>query len=89
VPNTLLHKVHENKSPNIMDYLTERKIEFVISIPDPGRKSSFDSDYILRRTAVDYSIPLLTNLQVAELFVQALALKKPDDLHIKAWGEYV
>ena len=89
VPNTLLHKVHEKRTPNIMDYLTERKIEFVISIPDPGRKSSFDSDYILRRTAVDYSIPLLTNLQVAELFVQALALKKPDDLHIKAWGEYV
>ena len=89
VPATLLHKVHENKSPNIMEYLTERKIEFVISIPDPERKSSFDSDYILRRTAVDFSIPLLTNLQVAELFVQAIAHKKPDDLQIKAWGEYV
>jgi carbamoyl-phosphate synthase large subunit len=89
VPNTLLHKVHENRTPNIMEYLTERKIEFVISIPDPERKSSFDSDYILRRTAVDFSIPLLTNLQVAELFVQAIAHKTVDDLQIKAWGEYV
>jgi carbamoyl-phosphate synthase large subunit len=89
VPNTLLHKVHENKTPNIKDYLTERKIEFVISIPDPERKSAFDSDYILRRTAVDFSIPLLTNLQVSELFVQAIAHKTMDDLQIKPWGEYV
>ena len=89
IPAKLLHKVHENKSPNIMEYLTERKIEFVISIPDPERKSSFDSDYILRRTAVDFSIPLLTNLQVAELFVQALIHKSMDDLQIKHWGEYI
>ena len=89
VPATLLHKVHEARSPNILEYLTERKIEFVISIPDPARKSSFDSDYILRRTAVDFSIPLLTNLQVAELFVQAIAHKTAADLQVKPWGEYV
>ena len=38
--------------------------------------------------AVDYSAPLLTNLQIVELFVQALAAKKPEDLEIKAWDEY-
>jgi len=85
---TRLHKVHEKKKPNILDYLTERKIDFVISIPDPERKAAFDSDYFLRRTAVDFSIPLLTNLQVAELFVQALATKKLEDLEIKHWAEY-
>jgi carbamoyl-phosphate synthase large subunit len=88
IENTLLHKVHEKKKPNILDYIIEKKIEFVISIPDPERKSAFDSDYILRRTAVDFSIPLLTNLQVAELFVQALASKSMDDLQIKHWAEY-
>ena len=62
--------------PTSWNTLTERKIEFVISIPDPERKSSFDSDYILRRTAVDFSIPLLTNLQVAELFVLALTTRR-------------
>ena len=88
IENTRLYKVHEKKTPNIKDFITERKIDFVISVPDPEKKAAFDSDYLLRRTAVDFSIPLLTNLQVAELFVQALALKTVGDLPIKHWGEY-
>jgi carbamoyl-phosphate synthase large subunit len=88
IPNSLLHKVHERKSPNIRDYIAGRLIDFVISVPDPERKSAFDSDYILRRMAVDFSIPLLTNLQVSELLVQALAAKRLGDLRIKHWGEY-
>jgi carbamoyl-phosphate synthase large subunit len=88
IPNVLLHKVHEKKRPNIRDFITERKIDFVISIPDPERKAAFDSDYELRRMAVDFSIPLLTNLQVSELFVQSLAAKNPEDLPIKHWAEY-
>ncbi len=88
IRNTLLRKVHERRTPNIRDFLRERKIDFVISIPDPARKAAFDSDYELRRMAVDFSIPLLTNLQIADLFVHALALKKPADLLIKHWAEY-
>jgi carbamoyl-phosphate synthase large subunit len=88
VPNTRLHKIHERRSPNIRDHIAERKIDFVISTPDPERKAASRSGYELRRMAVDYSVPLLTNLQVAELFVQSLALKKADDLPIKHWAEY-
>lgn len=88
IANTMLYKVHEKKKPNIMDYLAQRKIDFVISVPDPERKSAFDSDYILRRATVDFSIPLLTNLQVSELFVQALSRKTLADLQVKHWAEY-
>jgi len=88
IANTLLHKVHERKSPNIREYIRERKIDFVISVPDPEKKTAFDSDYELRRMTVDFSIPLLTNLQVADLFAHAMAQKKPADLAIKHWAEY-
>ncbi|MDP2914770.1 MAG: carbamoyl-phosphate synthase (glutamine-hydrolyzing) large subunit [Candidatus Aminicenantes bacterium] len=88
VPNTRLHKIHEHRSPNIRDHIAERKIDFVISTPDPERKAASRSGYELRRMAVDYSVPLLTNLQVAELFVQSLALKKVEELPIKHWAEY-
>jgi len=88
VPNTRLHKIHEPRSPNIREHIAERKIDFVISTPDPERKAASRSGYELRRMAVDYSVPLLTNLQVAELFVQSLALKKAEDLPIKHWAEY-
>ena len=89
IANTLLHKVHERKSPNIREYIRERKIDFVISVPDPEKKTAFDSDYELRRMTVDFSIPLLTNLQVADLFAHAMAQKKPADLAIKHWAEYI
>ena len=61
----------------------------LISVPNPGKRVEFNSAYRLRRLAVDYSIPTLTNLQAADLFVQALAAKKPADLAIKHWAEYV
>ena len=42
----------------------------------------------MRRLAVDFAVPLLTNLQIAELFVAALGAKKTGDLKIKHWQEY-
>jgi carbamoyl-phosphate synthase large subunit len=88
VPNTRLFKVHERTGPNIRDYIAGRKIDLVISVPNPGKRVEFNSAYKLRRLAVDYSIPILTNLQAADLFVQALAAKKPADLKVKHWAEY-
>ncbi|MGZ4886133.1 MAG: carbamoyl-phosphate synthase (glutamine-hydrolyzing) large subunit [Candidatus Aminicenantales bacterium] len=88
VPNTRLFKVHEKREPNIRDYIARRKIEFVISIPNPAKRIEFDSDYRLRRLAVDFSIPILTNLQVADLFVHALADHPLESLEAKHWAEY-
>ncbi len=88
VPNTRVFKVHESAEPNIRDLIARREIDFVISVPDPDRKREFDSDYRMRRLAVDFAVPLLTNLQIAELFVAALGAKKTGDLKIKHWQEY-
>jgi carbamoyl-phosphate synthase large subunit len=88
IPNTRLYKVHENKEPNIRSAIVRRMIDFVISIPNPEKRVEFDSDYRLRRLAVDFSIPLLTNLQVADLLVQALADHPIESLAVKHWAEY-
>jgi carbamoyl-phosphate synthase large subunit len=88
VQTTRLFKVHEKRRPNIRDYIASRKIDLVISVPNPAKRVEFNSAYRLRRLAVDFSIPTLTNLQAADLFVQALAAKKPADLQVKHWAEY-
>ncbi len=88
VANTRLFKVHERRGPNIRDYLGRGRIDLVISIPNPAKRIEYNSAYRLRRLAVDYSIPILTNLQAAELFVQALAAKSPADLEVRHWAEY-
>jgi carbamoyl-phosphate synthase large subunit len=39
--------------------------------------------------AVDFDIPLFTNIKVARQFIDALAEFREKGLEIKAWEEYV
>jgi len=86
---TKLHKIHERKKPNVLDYLNSKKIDLVINIFDPYFKKEFDDDYLIRRATIDFGIPLLTNLQTAELFVKAISVKKLNDLKVLPWDNYV
>lgn len=88
IENTMLYKIHQPHQPNLKDYLREKKIDFLISIPHTGKRIEFDSDYRMRRLAVDLGIPVITNLQLAEAFVNALRLRRLEDLKLKAWAEY-
>ncbi|MCL6583842.1 MAG: carbamoyl-phosphate synthase (glutamine-hydrolyzing) large subunit [bacterium] len=85
---TELHWPLSEKKPNIMDYLTERKIDLVINIPKNYQEEELTNDYIIRRKAVDFAIPLLTNIQLARRFAEAICKKSLKDLHIKSWSEY-
>lgn len=84
----VLHWPLERKSPNITEYLTKRKIDMVINIPKNYQEQELTNDYLIRRKAVDFSIPLITNIQLAQRFVEALSCKSLDDLKIKSWAEY-
>ncbi|MBN2367593.1 carbamoyl-phosphate synthase (glutamine-hydrolyzing) large subunit [Candidatus Woesearchaeota archaeon] len=82
----LLYKIHENKEPNVLDYLQNRKVDMVIHIEQPGRTYEHDDPYIIKRTAIDFSITLIQNAQLAKMLVNALYLKP--ELKIKSWDEY-
>jgi len=84
-----LYKIHEKKSPNVLDYFQKGKIDLAINITDRNVIRDIDDDYILRRAAVDTNIPLFTDIKKAELFISAIVQKKPADLLVKAWDEYV
>jgi carbamoyl-phosphate synthase large subunit len=84
-----LFKVQEKKEPNVLTYLTKRKIDFIINVPDKYHSTEWDPDYTLRRTAVDFNIPLTTNLELTKLFVKSITEKKLNELEIKSWNEYL
>ncbi|MBI4130827.1 carbamoyl-phosphate synthase large subunit [Candidatus Roizmanbacteria bacterium] len=84
-----LYKLHEKKSPNLLTYLQNRKIDLVINIVDPHLQKDMDDDVIIRRAVVDHNVYLITNRLKAIHFVKALVEKKLPDLVIKAWGEYL
>ena len=92
IKNTLLHKIRSGQQPNLLEALSEkrpeRKIDLVINISKTYSRDEITDGYLIRRKAIDYNIPLITNLQVAEVIVQALEKYKLEDLKIKHWGEY-
>jgi carbamoyl-phosphate synthase large subunit len=85
---TMLHWPLEQKSPNIIEYLSQKRIDLVINIPKNYQEEELTNDYIIRRRAVDFGIPLITDIQLAQRFVEALTRKRLDDLLIKSWAEY-
>jgi carbamoyl-phosphate synthase large subunit len=85
---TILHWPDEDVSPNVMEYLTNHKIDLVINIPKNLSKDELYNDYTIRRAAIDFNVPLITNANLANVFVMAFCKLKPEDLEIKCWQEY-
>lgn len=67
---------HQNQR-TVADYLTSKHFDLVINIPMKSsatfRASSFMTQgYQTRRIAIDYSVPLITNVKNVKLLVQSL-----------------
>lgn len=88
VETETLHWPLDKASPNVLEYLAGRKIDLVINIPKNFQEEELTNDYIIRRKAVDFAIPLITEVQLAKRFAQALVHKQLSDLQIKSWEEY-
>jgi carbamoyl-phosphate synthase large subunit len=85
---TMLHWPDEDKKPNTLDYLKNKMIDLVINIPKDLTKSELSNDYHIRRNAVDFNIPLITNGRLASAFITAFCKLTLDDIAIKSWDEY-
>jgi len=83
-----LYKIHENKKPDILDYFAKGKVDLAINIVDFKIKKDVDDGYIMRRSAIDHNIPLLTNRKKADLYIKSLVEKPLKSLEIKSWDEY-
>jgi carbamoyl-phosphate synthase large subunit len=87
---TMLYKIHEQKSPNVLNYFRDNKIDLAINIVDSHikTKKEVDDDYAMRRYAVDNNIPLFTKIKQARLFIRAIVEKDLATIPIKSWNEY-
>jgi len=88
IPNTTLHWPLDKIQPNVIDQLKSGSIGLVVNIPKNYNEDELTNDYIIRRTAVDYAVPLITNRQVAMRLFEALSNISVDELKIKSWDEY-
>jgi len=88
IESTVLFWPDEDKKPNTLDYLKNKVIDLVINIPKDLTSSELSNDYTIRRSAVDYNIPLITNARLASAFLVAVCTLSIEDIAIKSWDEY-
>ncbi len=89
IKNSRVYKISEKgKRHSILDLLTEKKVDLAINISTPQSYQGETDGFAIRRSCIDLGIPLITNLQSAEVLIYALVSKGVDDLEIKSWDEY-
>jgi len=90
----VLHKIkEESENPNILDYLQGRKIDLVINVPMGNKQKSYSDvltdGYIIRRQAVEFNIPVITNLELASALVDVLKKRDSNGTSIRSLNEYM
>jgi carbamoyl-phosphate synthase large subunit len=90
----VLHKVREvDKIPNILDFLQEGKIDLVINIPMPNHERAYSEvlkdEYIIRRSAIEFNIPVITNLELAFALTKLLEQRDTNKLTFRSLNEYM
>jgi carbamoyl-phosphate synthase large subunit len=89
ITNTLLHwPDEEDRKPNTTEFIKGRKIDLVINIPKNFTKRELKNGYQIRRHAIDFNVPLITNSRVASAFIYAICKYKLEDIPVKSWDQY-
>jgi len=71
-----------------MEMIHRKEFDLVINIPKNLTKRELTNGYKIRRGAIDFNIPLLTNARLASAFIQAFCKIQVEDVQIKSWSEY-
>jgi carbamoyl-phosphate synthase large subunit len=92
---SVLHKVREpDKKPNIADYIKDGKINLVVNIPlisgSREQEAVLRDEYTIRRLAIEYNIPVLTNLELASALVKILREEEGGcEVTVRSLNEYM
>jgi len=89
IENTLVHwPDEEDQSPNTIEMIKNKKIDLVVNIPKNHTNRELKNGYTIRRSAIDYNIPLITNARVASAFLYGICKYSLEDIKVVSWDEY-
>jgi carbamoyl-phosphate synthase large subunit len=91
---SVLSKVKESSTnPNILDFLQNQKIDLVINVPVANKQRNYSDvltdGYIIRRQAVEFNVPVITNLELASALVRVLQQRDHNGTSIRSLNEYM
>ncbi|MBI2484071.1 carbamoyl-phosphate synthase (glutamine-hydrolyzing) large subunit [Candidatus Uhrbacteria bacterium] len=82
-------KFSEGLNPNIGDIIKKHSIGLIVNIPKGPRTGAETDGYYIRRFAIDHHIPVITNLQIARIFLQCMTDLSVEKIKLRSWQEYM
>ncbi len=87
IDSDVIYKMEDVREPRIDQFISENRPDLIINTPN-SRSGSIKDGYQIRKLAIRKNIPLITNLKLAEAFVQTLkAGEKSDYREIREYWE--
>ncbi len=74
----VIYKMEDVREPRIDRYISENRPDLIINTPS-SRSGSIKDGYQIRKLAIRKNIPLITNLKLADAFVQTLRAGEKSD----------
>ena len=68
--------------------IQDKKMDLVVNIPKNFTSEELSDGYKIRRAAIDFNIPLITNARLATAFIRAFCSMTMDEIQIKSWDQY-
>ena len=71
-----------------LDLIRTHRVELVINIPKNFTHKELSNGYKMRRAAIDFNVPLITNSRLATAYIRAFCSTPQEAIGIKSWDEY-
>lgn len=90
IQSRCVFKVSDKIEPSIQDTISKKEVDLIINIPPDAFNASVDVDgFAIRRLAIDYHIPLVTNFQLTEMLLESLSLYYDKHTKVLSYNEFL
>ena len=72
-----------------LDLIRSHQVDLVVNIPKNFTHGELTTGYRIRRAAIDFNVPLITDSRLALAFIRAFCTLPLQELPVKAWDEYL
>ena len=76
------------EEPSALELIRNHRVDLVVNIPKNFTHGELTNGYRIRRAAIDFNVPLITNSRLATAYIRAFCTHSPENLPVKAWDEY-
>lgn len=88
IASQCVYKTSQKKQPNLSNFIKKRYFDLIINIPKGTGANDKTEGFHIRRLSIDHHIPLITNLQIAQVFLSCLTELDLKSLLILPWQNF-